>query len=189
MVTLATLVATVFLYIIIPKGFLPLQDTGMITAVTEVGTDVSFAEMTRRQREVEAAIKTDPDIASVVSVIGVSTLNSTPNAGHLAITLIPRETRSARVEAIVARLKDSVAHIPGTTVYFQATQDIQISTRASRAQYQYTLVGTDSAEVIDWADKLTRRLSSLSRHTALSLPKGSRTLSKATLVGFAGCSA
>jgi multidrug efflux pump len=157
-VTLATLAATVFLYIIIPKGFLPLQDTGMITAVTEVGTDVSFAEMGRRQREVETVIRSDPDIASVVSVIGVSTLNSTPNAGHLAITLQPRETRSARVDAIIARLKDAVAPIPGMTVYLQATQDIQISTRASRAQYQYTLVGTDSAEVIASADKLTRRL-------------------------------
>jgi multidrug efflux pump len=159
-VTLATLAATIFLYIIIPKGFLPLQDTGMITAVTEVGTDVSFAEMARRQREVEAAIRSDPDIASVVSVIGVSTLNSTPNAGHLAITLKPRETRSTRVDVIIARLKDAVAHIPGMTVYLQATQDIQISTRASRAQYQYTLVGTDSAEVIASADKLTRRLRS-----------------------------
>jgi multidrug efflux pump len=158
LVTLATLAATVLLYIFIPKGFLPLQDTGMITAVTEVGTDVSFSEMQRKQQQVEAAIRSVPDIASVVSVIGVSTLNSTPNAGHLAITLTPREERSTRVDAIVTRLKDAVSGIPGMTVYFQATQDIQISTRASRAQYQYTLVGTDSAEVIDSADKLTRRL-------------------------------
>jgi multidrug efflux pump len=158
MVTLATLVATVFLYIIIPKGFLPLQDTGMITAVTEVGTDVSFAEMQRKQQQVEAAFRSDPDIASVVSVIGVSTLNPTPNAGHLAITLTPRDGRSSKVDAIVARLKDKVADIAGMKVYFQATQDIQISTRASRAQYQYTLTGSDSAEVIEWADKLTRKL-------------------------------
>jgi len=158
MVTLATLAATVLLYIIIPKGFLPLQDTGMITAVTEVGTDVSFTEMQRKQQQVEAAIRSDPDIASVVSVIGVSTLNPTPNAGHLAITLTPRDGRSSKVDAIVARLKDKVADIPGLTVYFQATQDIQISTRASRAQYQYTLTGSDAAEVIEWADKLTRKL-------------------------------
>jgi len=159
-VTLATLAATILLYMVIPKGFLPLQDTGMITAVTEVGTDVSFAEMGRRQREVETAIRSDPDIASVVSVIGVSTLNSTPNTGHLAITLKPREARSARVDAIIARLKETVAHLPGVIVYFQATQDIQISTRKSRAQYQYTLVGTDSAEVVEWAGKLVRRLRS-----------------------------
>jgi multidrug efflux pump len=158
LVTLATLAATIFLYIVMPKGFLPLQDTGLITAVTEAGTDVSFAEMQRRQNEVEAFIRTDADVTGVVSVIGVSPLNATPNAGRLAITLKPRNTRSARVDAIIARLKDAVAGIPGMNVYFQATQDIQISTRVSRAQYQYTLVGSDSAEVLEWADKLARKL-------------------------------
>ena len=157
-VTLATLAATIFLYIVMPKGFLPLQDTGVITAVTEAGTDVSFAEMQRRQKQVEDIIRADPDVASVVSVIGVSTLNASPNAGHISVTLKPREERSNRVETIIVRLKDAVAHLPGMTVYFQATQDIQISTRSSRAQYQYTLVGTDSAEVVEWADRLTRKL-------------------------------
>jgi multidrug efflux pump len=157
-VTLATLAATIFLYIVMPKGFLPLQDTGVITAVTEAGTDVSFAEMQRCQKQVEDIIRADPDVASVVSVIGVSTLNASPNAGHISVTLKPREERSNRVETIIVRLKDAVAHLPGMTVYFQATQDIQISTRSSRAQYQYTLVGTDSAEVVEWADKLTRKL-------------------------------
>ena len=158
LVTLATLAATIFLYIVMPKGFLPLQDTGLITAVTEAGTDVSFNEMQRRQNEVEAIIRTDADVTSVVSVIGVSPLNATPNAGRLAITLKPRNARSARVDAIIARLKDAVAGIPGMNVYFQATQDIQISTRSSRAQYQYTLVGSDAAEVLEWADKLARKL-------------------------------
>ena len=135
--TLATLVATILLYIVIPKGFLPLQDTGLITAVTEAGTDVSFTEMQRRQRVVEDAIRSDPDVTGVVSVIGVSPINATPNAGRLAITLRQRDDRKASVDEIVARLKRAVAEIPGMTVYFQATQDIQISTRASRAQYQY----------------------------------------------------
>ena len=159
-VTLATLAATIFLYIVMPKGFLPLQDTGVITAVTEAGTDVSFAEMQRRQKQVEDLLRADPDVVSVVSVIGVSTLNTSPNAGHISITLKPREERSNRVETIIGRLKDAVGHLPGMTVYFQATQDIQISTRAARAQYQYTLVGTDSAEVVEWADRLTRKLRS-----------------------------
>src|SRR4249919_2431136 len=158
--TLATLVATILLYIVIPKGFLPLQDTGLITAVTEAGTDVSFTEMQRRQRVVEDAIRADPDVTGVVSVIGVSPINATPNAGRLAITLKPRDERRDRVDAIVARLKQAVASVPGMTVYFQATQDIQISTRASRAQYQYTLVATDRDEVVEWADKLTHRLRS-----------------------------
>ena len=157
-VTLATLVATIFLYIVIPKGFLPLQDTGLITAVTEAGTDISFTEMQRLQRLVEDTIRGDPDVTGVVSVIGVSPINATPNAGRLAITLKPRDERSDGVDAIVARLKQTVAGVAGMTVYFQATQDIQISTRVSRAQYQYTLVSTDRDEVVEWAGKLARRL-------------------------------
>ncbi len=158
LVTLATLAATIFLYIVMPKGFLPLQDTGLITAVTEAGTDVSFDEMQRRQNQIEAIVRADPDVTGVVSVIGVSPLNATPNAGRLAIALKTRDQRSAHVDAIIARLKDAVAGIPGMKVYFQATQDIQISTRVSRAQYQYTLVGTDAGAVLEWAEKLTRKL-------------------------------
>ena len=158
-VTFLTLAATVALYVGMPKGFLPLQDTGMITAITEAGTDVSFAEMQRRQGEVEAAVRRDPDVAGVVSVIGVSTLNATPNAGRLQIILRPRDERKDRVEAIVARLKEAVAPIPGVTVFFQATQDIQISTRVSRAQYQYTLTGTDRADVVEWSNRLVQALS------------------------------
>jgi len=157
-VTLITLVATIGLYIVIPKGFLPLQDTGLITAVTEAGTDVSFDEMQTRQRQVEAVIRADPDVTGVVSVVGVSTINPTPNAGYLAISLKPRDSRSTGVTDIINRLKDAVNGIPGMTVYFQATQDIQISTRASRAQYQYTLVATDATEVTDWSAKLVHRL-------------------------------
>ncbi|HKD27155.1 MAG TPA: efflux RND transporter permease subunit [Xanthobacteraceae bacterium] len=158
LVTLATLAATILLYVAVPKGFLPLQDTGLITAVTEAGTDVSFAEMQRRQRLVEDAIRADPDVTGVASVIGVSPINATPNTGRLTITLKPRDSRKARVDEIVQRLKQAVARVAGVTVYFQATQDIQISTRVSRAQYQYTLVATDRAEVIEWSDKLVHSL-------------------------------
>ena len=158
LVTLATLAATILLYVAVPKGFLPLQDTGLITAVTETGTDVSFAEMQRRQRRVEDSIRADPDVTGVVSVIGVSPINATPNTGRLTITLKPRNSRKARVDEIVQRLKQAVAGVAGVTVYFQATQDIQISTRVSRAQYQYTLVATDRAEVIEWSDKLVHAL-------------------------------
>ena len=158
LVTLATLAATILLYVAVPKGFLPLQDTGLITAVTEAGTDVSFAEMQRRQRLVEDAIRADPDVTGVASVIGVSPINATPNTGRLTITLKPRDSRKALVDEIVQRLKQAVAGVAGVTVYFQATQDIQISTRVSRAQYQYTLVATDRAEVIEWSDKLVHSL-------------------------------
>src|SRR5437763_10873901 len=158
LVTLATLVATVLLYVVMPKGFLPSQDTGLISAVSEAGTEVSFAQMQRLQIQVEAAIRKDPDVVGLVSVLGVSRMNPTPNAGRLAITLRPRDERRASADDIVLRLKQAVAPIPGMNVYFQPVQDIQISTRASRAQYQYTLVGTDAGDVIEWSEKLADRM-------------------------------
>jgi multidrug efflux pump len=114
--------------------------------------------MQRLQSQVEKAIQADPDVTGVVSILGVSRMNPTPNAGRLAITLRARDQRRATADQIVDRLKRAVAPIPGITLYFQPVQDIQISTRVSRAQYQYTLVAANSADVIEWADKLTDRL-------------------------------
>ena len=156
--TAATLAATVWLYVIIPKGFLPPQDTGLINAVTEGGPEVSFEEMQRLQTRVVDAVKQDPDVTGAVSVIGVSPINATPNVGHLAITLRPRDERRAFVTEIVDRLRTAVATVPGIVVYFQPVQDIQISTRSSRAQYQYTLSGTDPDEVNIWSAKLVEQL-------------------------------
>ena len=160
LVTAATLVATVWLYIIIPKGFLPLQDTGLIFAVMEGGQEVSFTEMKRLQGTVENAIRKDPDVTGVVSVIGVTPINATPNAGRLAITLRSRDDRKTPVTTVMDRLQRAVAAVPGVVVYFQPVQDIQISTRMSRAQYQYTLTGTDVREVDDWASRLAQKLHS-----------------------------
>ncbi len=154
----ATLVATVWLYIVIPKGFLPLQDTGLIFAVMEGGQEVSFTEMKRLQATVEDVIRKDPEVTGVVSVIGVTPINATPNAGRLAITLRPRDQRKTPVTDVIDRLQQAVAAIPGVIMFFQPVQDIQISTRLSRAQYQYTLTGTDAKEVDDWAAKLTQEL-------------------------------
>jgi multidrug efflux pump len=157
-VTALTCAATVWLYVVMPKGFLPLQDTGLITAVTEAGTEVSFTEMQRLQKLAADKIRADADVTGVVSVVGVSPVNATPNAGRLTITLTPRDDRNSNVAQIIDRLKRGVAEIPGMTVYFQPVQDIQISTRASRAQYQYTLVGTDAAEVTTWSERLVDAL-------------------------------
>jgi multidrug efflux pump len=158
LVTVGTLALTIWLYVIIPKGFLPPQDTGLINAVTEGGPEVSFEEMQRLQARVVEAIKQDPDVTGAVSVIGVSPMNPTPNAGHLAITLKPRDERRAFVTEVVDRLKVAVAAVPGIVVYFQPVQDIQISTRSSRAQYQYTLSGTDPDDVNKWSARLVERL-------------------------------
>jgi multidrug efflux pump len=158
LVTLATLVATIWLYVLMPKGFLPSQDTGLVLAVSEAGVEVSFEQMQRLQGQIEAAIKQDPDVAGVVSIIGVSRMNPTPNAGRLAITLRPRDQRVASADDVVARLKRAVAPIPGMIVYFQPVPDIQISTRLSRAQYQYTLVGSNPKDVVEWSDKLVAQM-------------------------------
>jgi multidrug efflux pump len=158
LVTAATLALTIWLYFIIPKGFLPPQDTGLISAVAEAGPEVSFAEMQRLQARIVDAVKQDPDVVGAVSVIGVSPINATPNVGHLTITLKPRDERRAFVTEVVDRLRTVVAAVPGVTVYFQPVQDIQISTVSSRAQYQYTLTGTDPDDVTNWSSKLVAQL-------------------------------
>jgi multidrug efflux pump len=157
-VTAGTLAATIWLYIIIPKGFLPLQDTGLIFAVMEGGQEVSFTEMKRLQSAVESAIRKDPEVTGVVSVIGVTPINATPNAGRLAITLRSRDERKTPVTTVIERLQQLVAAVPGVIVHFRPVQDIQISTRSSRAQYQYTLTGSDTDEVGEWAAKLAHEL-------------------------------
>jgi multidrug efflux pump len=158
MVTFATLAATLILYVVAPKGFLPLQDTASITAVTQAGPDVSFAEMQSRQTQAAGAIKRDPDVTGVVSVIGAGSVNPTTNVGRLVMTLKPRGERQDDVSVVVARLKQVTASIPGMTIYFQPVQDVQISTQSSRSQYQYTLTGTDSALVGLWANNLIAEL-------------------------------
>ncbi len=154
LVTAGTLAATIALYVVIPKGFLPAQDTGSITAVTEAGEDISFAELRRIQELVAEVIRRDGDVQNVVSVIGVGTINLTPNAGHLSITLKPRDSGRPPATAIIERLKQAVAPIAGVTVYFRSIQDIQIDTRSAQSQYQYTLVGTDAAELSAWSRRL-----------------------------------
>jgi len=163
--TVATVIITVWMYIAIPKGFLPPQDTGLITAVLEAEPQVSFNELSRLQGEVAAAVRKDPAVAGVVGVAGVGQLNPTPNIAHLKITLKPRAERGILVPGVVERLQKAISTIPGVTVYFQPVQDVQIATRASRAQYQYTLVSTSAAEVAEWTQKLGAELA---RSPALS---------------------
>jgi multidrug efflux pump len=114
--------------------------------------------MQRLQQRVVEILRADPDVTGVVSVVGVTPLNPTPNAGRLAITLKPRDERASFVTGVIERMKRAVAGVPGMLVYFQPVQDIQISTRSARALFQYTLAGTDAAEVGYWAGALVKRL-------------------------------
>jgi multidrug efflux pump len=158
LVTLLTVVATTALYVIAPKGFLPLQDTASIVAVTEAGQDVSFSEMQNRQTAVANVIESDPDVTGLVSSIGAGSVNPTPNVGRITINLKPRDERKADVTGVIDRLKQRVASVPGISVYFQPVQDIQISTKSSRSQYQYTLTGTDRSEVVKWSNALVHEM-------------------------------
>ncbi|PSC04217.1 acriflavine resistance protein B [Alsobacter soli] len=158
LITAVTLGLTVWLYVSMPKGFLPPQDTGLITAVAQGEPTASFAAILRAQTAAAEAIRRDPDVAGVAAVAGVGPTNLTPNTGRLTITLKPRDQRSAGAEQVIARLKERVAGIPDARVSFQLVQDVQITTRTSRGAYQYTLTGADAGEVTGWAARLAERL-------------------------------
>ena len=130
----------------------------MITAVVEGGADISFAQLSRIQSQISANVSRDPAVAGVASIAGIGTLNATQNVGQLKIMLKPRDSGRPRVEAIVDRLKASVATVAGAHVYFEPVQEIQISTLSSRARYQYSLVSTDTAEVSLWSKRLAEAL-------------------------------
>ncbi len=161
LVAIATLAATLALYVAIPKGLLPQQDTGLIIGVTDAAQDISFKAMTERQRAVVDRVLQDPDVASVTSFVGTGTINATPNTGRISINLKPRSERNDSATQIISRLRQSVANIQGIELYMQAVQDLQIDSRVSRTQYQYTLQDANAAELADWAPKLVARLRTL----------------------------
>jgi multidrug efflux pump len=154
----ATLVATVWLYIIIPKGLLPQQDTGMILGITDASQGISFSSMVKRQRVVADAVSKDPDVMYVASFVGGGTVNATMNTGRLYIGLKRRDARQASATEIIERLRDATRDIEGISLFMQAVQDVQIDSRVSRTQYQYTLQDADEAELSLWAGKLLNRL-------------------------------
>jgi multidrug efflux pump len=157
-VTIATLALTMIMAVFVPKGFFPQQDTGAVLGVTEAAPDVSFPRMMDLQRSVADVITRDPDVQSVASFIGSDGTNPTTNSGRLSITLKPRDQRSAGADEIVARLKPELDRIGGIEVYLQSVQDLQIDSRVSRTQFQYTLEDADPAELVTWAPQLLAEL-------------------------------
>ena len=158
LLTLGTLALTLWLYAVMPKGFLPAQDTGLVSAVLEASPEASFREVSRLQDLVGKQIATDPDVSGVVSVVGIGPLNATANTARITVILKARETRRDDATAIAKRLTVLASTVPGVRIFMEPVQDIQISTRASRSQYQYTLSGTDTTELLRWADRLRDRL-------------------------------
>jgi multidrug efflux pump len=157
LVGVGTLVGTIWLYVIVPKGFMPQQDTGVLVGVTEAAQSVSIPRLVAAQSRAAAIIRQDKAVTGVVSFVGAGTINATPNTGRLTIALKPIPDRD-RAPEVIDRLQRAIAGIPGLTVFFQPVQDIQIGTRLSRTQFQYTLMDTDADELATWAPRLQQRL-------------------------------
>ncbi|MBI3804235.1 MAG: multidrug efflux RND transporter permease subunit [Nitrospirae bacterium] len=160
-VTLATLALTLLLAVMIPKGFFPQQDTGILIGISEAAPDVSFTRMMDRQRALSEVVLTDPDVVSLSSFIGADGTNPTPNSGRMSITLKPRSARRAGAEEIIARLRPKLSEVEGVTLYLQPVQDLQIENRVSSTQFQYTLEDADGNELREWAPKMLQKLRTL----------------------------
>jgi multidrug efflux pump len=157
-VAFLTLVVTIVLYAAIPKGFFPVQDTGMIQAISEASQDVSYEAMARLQTELADVIREDSDVASVSSFIGVDAINTTPNTGRFLISLMPREQRSSSAVDIARRLKSRTARVAGVSLHLQPVQDLTIDPGISRAQYHFLLQDPRPATLEAYVPKLIERL-------------------------------
>jgi multidrug efflux pump len=160
-VMLGTMALTVVLAVQIPKGFFPQQDTGLIIGVTEAAPDISFTKMMDRQRAIADVVMQDPDVDNVSSFIGSDGTNATTNSGRLSIQLKPREERKANAQQIIDRLKPLVAKVDGIELYSQAVQDLQMDSRTSRTQYQFTLEDANSEELAQWGPKMLKAIAAL----------------------------
>jgi HAE1 family hydrophobic/amphiphilic exporter-1 len=155
----ATVGLSVYLFIIIPKGFFPQQDNGFLTATSEAGQDISFADMERHQEELGSIVQRDPAVDSIAMFIGGG--GSALNNGRLYITLKPRDERDADAQHIIARLRPQVAKVEGASLFMQASQDVRLGGRATRTQFEYTLQDANLDELNEWAPKILARMQTL----------------------------
>jgi HAE1 family hydrophobic/amphiphilic exporter-1 len=158
---LATLAATAWLFLAIPKGFFPQQDTGLITGISEAAQDVSFAEMMRRQQELGEIVGKDPAVATYAMAVGASGSTQTLNTGRFYITLKPRAQRDASAFQVIARLRPELEKVVGARLFLQAAQDVNVGGRTARTQFQYTLQDANLDELNEWAPKVLHRLKAL----------------------------
>ena len=161
LVAVATLALTVLLYVLIPKGFFPVQDTGLIQAITEASQSVSYDEMADLQGKLAEAVLKDPDVVNLSSFVGVDGTNQTLNTGRFLITLKPHDERNMTASQIIERLQKEVADVVGITLYMQPVQDLTIDSTISRAPYHFVLEDANPAEFTAWVPKLVQQLSQL----------------------------
>ncbi|MGA3145185.1 MAG: multidrug efflux RND transporter permease subunit [Verrucomicrobiota bacterium] len=160
-VAVATLAATILLYVIVPKGFFPVQDTGVIQGISEADESVSFSAMAVRQQALARVILKDPAVESLSSFIGVDGINTTLNSGRILINLKPLEERKISASEVMRRLQPELAKVDGITLYMQPIQDLTVEDRVSQTQYQYTLEDANADELNQWTTKLMARLQTL----------------------------
>jgi multidrug efflux pump len=160
-VAVGTLVFTVFLYVIIPKGFFPIQDTGIIQGFTQAPDQISFTAMAEKQREVAKVILQDPAVQSLSSFIGIDGTNTTMNSGRILINLKPLEERHIGATEVIRRLQPNVEKVEGITLYMQPVQDLTVEDRVSRTQYQYTLEDPNQDELNYWTSQFVQKLDQL----------------------------
>jgi multidrug efflux pump len=182
LVTAATLVLTILLYVVVPKGFFPVQDTGVILGISEAPETVSFDRMADRQQALAAVILKDPDVASLTSFIGVDGVNMTPNNGRIQINLKPRDERDLDASEIIHRLQPKIAEVDGITLYMQPVQDLTVENRVSRTQYQYSLEDADAAELTEWTSKVVERLRRLPELRDVATDQQNRGLQAALVI-------
>jgi len=160
-VTIGTAVFTGVLVIVVPKGFFPLEDTGMIVGVSEAAPDIAFGKMMERQQALADVLLSDPDVASVSSAIGADGTNPSMNVGRFQIALRPHDDREASVTEIIARLRPKLDQIEGIDLYLLPIQDLQVDARLSRTQYQYTIEDPDAVELEQWTPRLLEAMRAL----------------------------
>jgi multidrug efflux pump len=160
MVAIATLVATVYLYVIVPKGFFPVQDTGVILGISEATNSTSFPAMAELQQKLAKVIIQDPAVDSLSSFIGIDGTNTTLSSGRIQINLKPLEHRHATASEVIRRIQKSLEPVEGITLFMQPVQDLTVETRVSRTQFQYSLEDPDAKELSEWVPELVSRLQS-----------------------------
>ena len=158
LVTLATFVLTIYLYVIVPKGFFPVQDTGVLLAITEAPQTVSFAAMSDRQEQLAKVILQDPDVESVSSFIGIDGTNTTINSGRIQINLKDRDSRKSSALDVIQHLESKVSQVPGIQCYLQPLQDLTVDDRVSRTQYQYSIEDANAEELAVWSDRMMQKM-------------------------------
>jgi len=161
LVTVATLVGTILLYIYVPKGFFPVQDTGIILGVSEARQNISFAAMQRNQQQLAKVILKDPAVESLSSFIGIDGTNATINSGRIQINLKPLNERGISASDVIRRLQPQIQNVDGITLFMQPVQDLTVEDRVSRTQFQYSLEDADPKELAYWTPKFIDKLKSL----------------------------